>query len=275
MEIETSLFFFSVITFVSKISCRWLSIIATNIAVFQKIEKETTAIKTIPKENSEAKAKEKRMMEERSKQTEERKDGKRRIQPIFLASTAIGTEATTSSETVPTVRKTTTATCSTSQPPKKKIALAANEVDLETSSDSGEDEDEEEEEEDSSGDEERSKNRKAPATTTDPMLAMELKKPVLRAMEPKRLITKEGEAVMEAPEQQAIISQNVQERKGMLVEVDNRWKHGGVETSQVKLVKKRQTGEVDEEDEEGKKIIQEVLWMGIVGAPVIIVAANK
>ncbi|PIC39359.1 hypothetical protein B9Z55_011073 [Caenorhabditis nigoni] len=227
--------------------------------------------KTTPKE-MEASAHEKKMMEERNKQIEVVKDGKRRIQPVFCGTTA----ATSSDE--PPVKKTTTFVA---PPPVKKRApapMSKDEVDLEESSDSDDDDEDEEEDDEmetSEAESGRSRKRKTPANTTRPMMAMDLKKPVLRPMEPKSLQTTQGTVVMEAPEQQPRLSQHVLDRKGMFVEVDNRWKQGGVETTQIKLVKKKQTEDVEDDGEEERRTVQECVWMTVIGVPVIMVAANK
>lgn len=238
----------------------------------------TTTEKTA-EENSkenEIKANEKKMMEERNKQIEVRKDGKRRIQPVFCGTTAADGAT---SEPVATIKPIEQPRKVYVVPPPKKKAFARDEVDLEDSSDSDEDEEEEASDSDveimDTSDAESCRKRKKP-TTNRPMMAMDLKKPVLRPVEPKNMQTKEGTILMEAPEQQPEMSQHVLERKGMFVEVDNRWKHGGIETTQIKLVRKKQTDDIDEDNgKEEKRDIQDCIWMAVVGAPVIVVAANK
>ncbi|EFO94590.1 hypothetical protein CRE_06145 [Caenorhabditis remanei] len=226
----------------------------------------------MPKE-SEAKTMEKKMMEERNKQIEVRKDGKRRIQPVFCGTTAADTPSVAPA---PEAKKTSTV----APPPAKKKAPAPvrdDEEDLEDSSDSDDDDEEESEDSDDmeTSDVESSRKRKTATTTSRVMLAMDLKKPVLRPLEPKTLKVTDGDAYLDAPEQQPRLSQHVQERKGMFVEVDNRWKHGGIETTQIRLVKKKQTEEMEDDEEERRRTVQECIWMAVVGAPVIMVAANK
>uniref|UniRef100_A0A8R1DZH2 WD_REPEATS_REGION domain-containing protein n=1 Tax=Caenorhabditis japonica TaxID=281687 RepID=A0A8R1DZH2_CAEJA len=224
-----------------------------------------------PKEN-ELKEKEQKMIAERSKQTEERKNGKRRIQPIFLASTALGAESSASTS----LTHHCAATSSTSRkpisvsPPRKRLALSDDEVDLEMSSDSEGEDEADTNDDDESSDEERSRTRKA--TNAHQILEIELRKPVLCPVEPKSLKTTEGTVLMEAPEQQSSITYLIPDRKSLVVEVDNRWKHGGIETCHVKLLKKR----MNETDvDEDRRPVHDILWMTVVGAPVIIVSANK
>lgn len=233
----------------------------------------TKSMEDNSKEN-ESKNSEKTMMEERNKQIDVRKDGKRRIQPVFCGTTTADPMTSLSSEGKKTV----------APPPAKRKALAPavpakkGEVDLEDSSDSDDDDEEEEEDMEISDIESvRNKKRKVPATTSQPMLALDLKKPALRPMEPKSLKTQEGTVLMEAPEQQPKLSQHVVDRKGMFVEIDNRWKHGGVETTQIKLIKKKQQTAENEDDmmDGERRVNHECLWMAVLGSPVIIVAANK
>ncbi|CAL2038410.1 unnamed protein product [Caenorhabditis brenneri] len=239
----------------------------------------TTTTSAIPIENpkeNDSKAKEKQMLEERKEQKlVVEAGGKRRFQPVFCGAISADEPAAVSE---PPAKKPVAP--APPPPQKKRIVLAPaapDDVDLEEDSSGDSDEEDEEEEEDSDAESSRAAAPTSKKTTENKMLAMDLKKPVLRPMEPKSLQTKEGTVLMEAPEQQPKISQHVQERKGMFVEVDNRWKHGGVETTQVKLVKKKQEIVQEEElmDGEERRMILECLWMTVVGAPVIIVAANK
>uniref|UniRef100_A0A1I7TWL9 Protein HIRA n=1 Tax=Caenorhabditis tropicalis TaxID=1561998 RepID=A0A1I7TWL9_9PELO len=229
----------------------------------KQIEKTQPPPTATPKimENSdghEKKELEKKMMEERNKQVDVRKDGKRRIQPVFCGSTAASEDLPLEP---PAAKKPAPPPPPPPAPASQKRApppVKDGEVDLEESSDS-EDEDEEvdEEEEDEGDEEEIPKKRRGR----------------------KSLKTKEGTVLMEAPETQPKISQHVHERKGWFVEVDNHWKHAGHDTTQIRLVKRKEETlqgytEVDVDGEERRSHV-EVSWIAVLGTPVIIVTANK
>ncbi|CAI5446689.1 unnamed protein product [Caenorhabditis angaria] len=243
----------------------------------QEKPKISTQIET---ENEEAKKLEQKLIEERNVQKEEvAQNGKRRIQPIFLASTSTG--EVLEKNLVKNVEKTRE---KEAELLKKRREIEENEEDLEDESedDSDDDEDEQEEEiEEDLGENENDKRKKRKRRRNeneeeeDMVMTMNFKQPTLRRNEPASMKVTEGTVVMDAPEKRATIVYNVLDRKNLQFEIDNKYRNSGIETTLVKLVRKKINNSSENAENSGKKRNLENVWTSVIGAVVLNVAANR
>ncbi|CAB3402598.1 unnamed protein product [Caenorhabditis bovis] len=225
-------------------------------------------VEDVPKKDD-VKANECILIKERSKQVEERKDGKRRIQPIFLGSTC--TDEPSSS-----IKSAAAQDIQQQQAKRRRI----DEEDGESLESSSSEEDEEEEEMEVSGDDRTSSKKKTKQLDNkqSKILAVDFKKPTLRPIEQRTMKITEGTVVMDAPEPQSAFLQPVLNRKNFHLDIDNKWKHGGVEVTSVRLVKRKTQPPANHDSSESNaapKQINDQVWMIVVPSPVIVAAANK
>ncbi|CAD6188619.1 unnamed protein product [Caenorhabditis auriculariae] len=227
-----------------------------------------TAVKTI---NPAVKAIEKKLMDERKQQVEQVKDGKRRIQPVFLGTTRgdvdeAAPSAPANTETAPPkVVKTaiTVPTVPKRVPLEKAEGTTAKRKKVE-SEDSTE---ESSESSDSDDSEATTATRNAPSTSAPQIITSTMfKKPQMRPVETTRVQVIEGATVLDPPEQKtSFVEPLPHDKLSRLIDVNNKWRCAGVEATRVSL-KRAQSDESAEDTVE---------WAVVVASPVLIVAANK
>ncbi|CAI4227917.1 unnamed protein product [Auanema sp. JU1783] len=217
------------------------------------------------------------LLEKRKEQVETRtNDGKRRIQPIFLASTvddeppatsvpATSTTTTTtttvqaSSNSEPTTEENVVTTGKVvagkqSPPPKKtRLELTTDDSTADDSSDDCADI--------TMSDDESAKDASAQPSSKGPaeqMMRADFKKPSLRLVDNTHIAVSDANTVLDTPEQKSTLTETVIGLIGDTVDIQNEWACTGTTTSKLTYTKKK-----------------EHVWSAFVGPPVAIVAANR
>ncbi|CAJ0599969.1 unnamed protein product [Cylicocyclus nassatus] len=203
------------------------------------------------------------LSEQRQQQVEVRtSDGKRRIQPIFLGSTVDEepAPAPAPSQSKPQSRPEPVDEPMTSdvdegsgdKSPAKTVSRLASTDDsmVESTDDDVDSSDVDARAEKESQLDDLSKRTK--------MLMADFKKPLLRPLDSSRVEVSPASAVLDVPEQRAMISEGVQGVLGDTVEVDNDWIMGGVRASKISYLHSRNP-----------------IWSAEIGPSVAVIVANR